>query len=529
MSSPLIVIPDTNLFFECLRLPDLPWADLAADPIELLLVKPVLDELDRHKKTQGRTRKRALEVFQLLRPLLSGPVRPHEIRPATPQVTLRLAIDLKPAPGLEALYNLDTTDEYLVAIVHTLQQQSTNARLLTHDTGPAAVAQAHKVACFMIPDGWLRPAEQSAEEKRVAELEREVQLLRRQEPTLVLKAPHASEKGILQHEVLSLTPLDTADIDHAIDRLKAAHPPASFDEPPVLPKEIRGLGSIESTPPSALAQNKYLGETYPAWLETCRHRISNLHAALSEPFPFVVEVVLENAGSRPAQDLRIEFKVEGSAAIMRLPDGDGDPPSKSDTPADQAVNLPVPPVPPRWESKLIPANKLALGPVELGAHPSAQRAAKQFAQALGVVGGRSVRDILADADGGPLAEMINPTPAFLNFSLPSVPRLSLPERDQEEFYYDNWNTSAGVTYGALTCRLFRHQTAPMPFAFEVVFPDQSTRNASLLCTVHAANLTTPLTLRLRLEQTGISRKPLEELQQLLLRAGVPPEVPASSV
>ena len=34
MSSARIIVPDTNLFFECKRLEDLPWVDLGADVLE---------------------------------------------------------------------------------------------------------------------------------------------------------------------------------------------------------------------------------------------------------------------------------------------------------------------------------------------------------------------------------------------------------------------------------------------------------------------------------------------------------------
>ena len=57
--SELHLVADTNLYFECCSLEDLPWESLGYDPIVLLLAKPVLDEIDKHKNANGRTRKRA--------------------------------------------------------------------------------------------------------------------------------------------------------------------------------------------------------------------------------------------------------------------------------------------------------------------------------------------------------------------------------------------------------------------------------------------------------------------------------------
>ena len=42
----LYLVADTNLFFECKSLDQLPWSELGADPIVILLTKPVPDEID---------------------------------------------------------------------------------------------------------------------------------------------------------------------------------------------------------------------------------------------------------------------------------------------------------------------------------------------------------------------------------------------------------------------------------------------------------------------------------------------------
>jgi hypothetical protein len=77
------LVADTNLFFECKALEELPWSELGYESIVILLTKPVLDEIDKHKKANGRTRKRALEIFKRVRGMLttattnlgSGPIK----------------------------------------------------------------------------------------------------------------------------------------------------------------------------------------------------------------------------------------------------------------------------------------------------------------------------------------------------------------------------------------------------------------------------------------------------------------------
>ncbi len=84
-----LVLPDTNLFFECKALENLPWSELEGDSLYILLSKPVLDEIDKHKKGRGRTRKRALEIFQRIRAMLEAGVDEKIIQESEPQVVLK--------------------------------------------------------------------------------------------------------------------------------------------------------------------------------------------------------------------------------------------------------------------------------------------------------------------------------------------------------------------------------------------------------------------------------------------------------
>ncbi|WP_027143767.1 hypothetical protein [Mesorhizobium sp. WSM3626] len=83
------LVADTNLFFECKPLDQLPWQELGYDPIVILLAKPVLDEIDKHKNANSRTRDRALEIFRRVRQMLKFSVLESEIRTSAPKVVLR--------------------------------------------------------------------------------------------------------------------------------------------------------------------------------------------------------------------------------------------------------------------------------------------------------------------------------------------------------------------------------------------------------------------------------------------------------
>ena len=150
MTSQCQVVPDTNLFFECIRLEDLPWSEIGEDSIEIVLTKPVLDEIDRHKKGNGRTKKRAFDTFKRIRPILHGQCEELLIRETRPTVKLVLATLLLPGAGLSEALDLQKVDDRLVALVAGLVDIGRNALLLTHDAGPAATARSLNVP-FCVP------------------------------------------------------------------------------------------------------------------------------------------------------------------------------------------------------------------------------------------------------------------------------------------------------------------------------------------------------------------------------------------
>ena len=95
----------------------MPWVELGYDPIDIVLTKPVLDEIDKHKKAAGRTRARALEIFGLVRSMLKSSAQEVEIQASSPRVLLRRMPNVKPDPSFEGDLDYTKTDEKLVGIV----------------------------------------------------------------------------------------------------------------------------------------------------------------------------------------------------------------------------------------------------------------------------------------------------------------------------------------------------------------------------------------------------------------------------
>ena len=529
MTSKCQVVPDTNLFFECIRLEDLPWSDIAVDNIEIVLTKPVLDEIDRHKKGNGRTKKRAHDTFKRIRPVLYGQCEELLIRETGPTVKLVLSTLLLPSERLSEALDFQKTDDHLVALVAGLVDSGRNALLLTHDAGPAATAKTLNVPFFLIPDEWLRPSEESQEAKRTRQLEQELRRYASQEPHLTVKPAIDDENGpVIQHLLPVKSPLDSAEIEAAVQRLSAAHPATTdFTTPPAAEHTVkfRGLAGpteVKWTPPSEVEQEAYLCDHYPAWLTKCRDILAALHDHLPGPEPCYVGFEIENDGSRPASNMRVEFSIDGSAMILRErndtandEDNDADDGSMSSAQASSAPpKLPAPPKPPAWKKEVVVrADSVARHINKIT--PMQDRTAAQF--------GRLLRDIQ-----GPLgvARQLESTSRLLGtarvipepWDIPPIPKIK--PHDSEAFYFDDWSPNIPVKVGALTCDRFRHQSGPEFFWFRIIFDDGKEHTSSLLCTVHAENLTQPVRFRVRIEQVHVPTKPVDLLEQLLVDAGV---------
>ena len=131
-----------------------------------------MDEIDRHKKGNGRTKKRALDTFRRLRPVLHGQCEELLIREAGPTVKLVLSALLLPSERLSEALDFQRTDDRLVALVAGLVDGGRNALLLTHDAGPAATAKTLNVPFFLIPDEWLRPPKRVKRQSELGNLSR---------------------------------------------------------------------------------------------------------------------------------------------------------------------------------------------------------------------------------------------------------------------------------------------------------------------------------------------------------------------
>lgn len=519
------LVADTNLFFECNSLEVLPWSELGYDPIVVLLTKPVLDEIDKHKKAPGRTRKRALEIFQRVRGMLTTSVDEVEIQAASPRVLLRRTPPITPAPTLKDQLDYGKTDDRLIGIVSTLSAQAAEyeVRLFTDDIGPASNAQGLGVPFLMINESWRRPASETTEEKKIRDLEKDLATFREQEPLIVIgqcePANDAGEVAVVRKVAIPLTP---SHLDVLADRLRGIHPMVTEFKvpPPSTATDDFGVTIVtDFSAPSEDAIAAYASK-YAQWLDECRGLLETLHEGRDELEDDVsLTWSMANKGNRPALQVRVVFETKGPLALRRLR-RDQDDESKGEAlptpPAKGRPRLPRPPKAPALQSKVttsappsvdMPQRGLDLAGLTgrsatdrlLGLDSAALRLASGLDRGLLGAAAEASRIVQASSALDPFgrlsyfdqinAGVVLREPDYLrNIHLPVLP----PSHNPEAFYYDEWSTMVPVTEGALTCDLWRHQSDDESFEFEVLFTKDGEARGIVECTVHAENLTKPV-------------------------------------
>lgn len=535
-----VFVADTNLFFECKRLEELPWCDLAVDTVVIALIKPVMAEIDKHKNGGGRTRKRAIEISGRIREMLVASSPEVVVQEAGPCVVLRLMPIVQPAPELANSLDYSINDDRIVGTVATLSKDKTFASvsMLTDDSVAASTARGLGISFVLIPESWKRSPEATTEAKRIKELEKDISVYRAQEPIIDITnaSGDATAANVVRRVALALEPFE---IEQLIGKLKEHHPLKKDFAAPEAEIQADG-GEIFYEPADSEAIRTYTFEAYPKWIETCRSIFVSLHKDfIQHDTEVALTFGVANGGTRPASKMRVSFEAIGNIELSRGahdPDDDEDQKgSGGQSTLPSIPRLPAPPVAPAVRrivkrpptaskgvdvaSPRMPGSGLSIfelykasrGPMSSLASHLATKA--MFDNLHG-------RGALADLArvGGPISEIMrmttghdllrNPLTSSIDLSAPIYARdpairmpLSRKEYDPESFYYDRWPKGRPVKRGALTCDLFRHQGGEELFEIDIIFPTNESVKGAVRCTVEAENLTKPAELLI-----SVSRK-----------------------
>ncbi|MER8765428.1 PIN domain-containing protein [Mesorhizobium sp. M0968] len=522
------LVADTNLFFECKPLDQLPWQELGYDPIVILLAKPVLDEIDKHKNANSRTRDRALEIFRRVRQMLKFSVLESEIRTSSPKVVLRRMPSVKPDPALEEHLDYTKTDERLIGIVSTLNARSPEHRviLFTEDAGPAMTADGLAIPYLMIDESWRRPPLATDDAKRIKELKREIEAYRAQEPRISIGTCESADgSNTIAATRKVATPLTQMEIGGFLAALKLKHALVTDFTPPSPSSTTDASGEVTKIEYSSPAEDdisKYRDVLYPQWIERCHAILSQLHHGRDEiEPPVMVRWPISNNGTRPASQVRLEFEAKGSLALRRIrTDDDEDSATGAPLrlpPTPPTTQFPLPPKPPSFQKQVTrisppaePKPKVTQGLdisklMASGALGDNPRHIAEMSKMLGRLDTSAV-SAAARLLQHDVFRTFSPDAFFGQASPETVSyrplRTYIPDpHDPESFYYEDWPTTGIVKKGALTCDLWRHQASEQVFEFEVLFTKTGEARGIVECTVHAENLAKPEQARLIVSRT----------------------------
>ena len=211
---------------------------------------------------------------------------------------------------------------------------------------------------MLIPKHWMRPKVQSDEQKQIEKLEQTVTKYKSQEPQFETKAFYDGEETD-KIEITRKIPqaLTTGNIDELIEDLKRRAPMRTDFSTPPKAKSFKFLFQkdiydIERIAPDSESITIYQEETYPAWIEECRDVLSNLHKTkISYTSDLPISFEVKNAGTRPAENARIEFLTKGDICISRDCTKDDEVLNEEPVSAPTYPNLPKPPIAPKWKTK----------------------------------------------------------------------------------------------------------------------------------------------------------------------------------
>ena len=447
---------DTNLFIQCLPLEQINWSNWSHfETVKLIVSRSVQREIDDQKyRGNGRVGKRAQSTYSLFRQMVTDNNTTTVVQTDNPRVELCLEAPSNPDQELSEELDYSKPDDNIIGCMSTFIKSNPGAdvRLLTNDAGPMMTAQSIGLTFEPISQDWLIEAEHTAHERKIARLNKEITLMKSQEPVIEITCREIPDnnKSRIELQISQFSPLADAMVNQLMQEIKIRCPMlTNFDTDSKRPQPFPiGKGfSIPHhiySPPTKEAINKYQFDEYPKWLNLCNTMLKNIDKTEQRLNLPAITVVINNVGTRPANDALCVFKSRGDLQIL--------PPSTQED-IEEMKEMTRFPTPPQ-----APSGSL-----------------------------RSVDDIIfAGIAGAPLQiPNLGSTQFFEdNFSA---------QRDPNSFYYKEGRSKKPVDTYELECEQWRHNSGE--FKFEVLLNVDNfiqIARGAIEIQVHAENLSSPI-------------------------------------
>lgn len=301
-------VTDTNFFLQCKVPKELQWSDVcSSDHIVLVVVPTVYRELDSLKNGGNMRRaKRARDAVGLLRPLVEAAADQEIVlREHTPRVVIRLAPRPSPRRIRNADLDLDVADDRIIDEAMAFASESgEQVCLLSHDGMPVRTAIQVGLAARLIPDDWHLDPEPNDTDRKIRDLERQIDQLKSRSPKIEIYASVKSEVvDKIDGSYTHFPALAPDFIDRAITKAKLRFPMDDGTVP----------GQITVVYERALEDYR---AAYGAWVGDVRTSLERLHThynLVAEPFG--ATLVIDNNGSGSADNLIVEIASTGALRL----------------------------------------------------------------------------------------------------------------------------------------------------------------------------------------------------------------------
>ena len=326
--SAVFLFVDTNVFLHYRGLDQIDWCCLTKAKSVLIVLPPVVfRELNKQKDTNPsrHLRKRAQVALVSLGKLFKTGVR-AAIRPGVD------AEFMAHDPLIDfAAHQLrtDMQDDFLLASIldYRARNSGSDCRLVTADVGLNLKSRPHNIPVLSVPEELKLPDEVDSNEKRVKDLEAEIQELKHRAPSLRLC--FENESDVAKFTLAKPVVLVSSDVDCAVHDLTRKYPKTQLPSEMPLAKHKQGIASKtiqemiamqnplatlpnlrSRIPPEAIRRyNDQLDEFYSDY----RGHLEALPAQENLKLRTIcLKILMLNNGTSPAEDIDV---------LLHFPDG----------------------------------------------------------------------------------------------------------------------------------------------------------------------------------------------------------------
>jgi predicted ribonuclease YlaK len=302
---------DTNVFLRCHWLDQLPWKDLTRqDPIRLIVALNVVEEIDKLKTGGGRQGDRARKASGLFDQIRNAPEKRVIVRATGPETSIEIAPMPFPKSSDFPDFEWSRADDRIIAEAKRFGCNFTpgTVSLLTNDTIPITLAEAHGVHSTQVPKGWLLPAESDPKDKQISSLTAQIAELKKSHASVEIQFPD-SGVGALTFEAPKYRALASTLIEPLMAYITTLHPKLTT-LPGFSKTQLAHWGASNGR------LHDYEAIDYPKWLATVRSRFENLTEDLHSVWATRdLLITLRSTGWVPANSVTVRLRAKGNVVL----------------------------------------------------------------------------------------------------------------------------------------------------------------------------------------------------------------------